>query len=98
MSSPSVPGLLVRREGQVLRLTLDRPERRNALNDVVLEGMIAAISDLGEARVVLLDSTGDKVFCSGADLSVMSERATGLEMHEARGGLRRLIVAIRACP
>jgi enoyl-CoA hydratase len=94
----TVPGLLVEREEAVLRLTLDRPERRNALNDEVLDGMIAAVSAPGDARVVLLASSGDKVFCSGADLSGMADDATGLERHEARGGLRRLVMAIRSCP
>src|SRR3954469_7615347 len=94
----SVRGLQVDNDGRVLRLTLDRPDRRNALNDEVLEGMIAAVEDPGDARVVLIASTGEKVFCSGAALSVMAEDATGLERHEARGGLRRLVVAIRSCP
>ncbi len=94
----SVPGLQVDNDGRVLRLTLDRPDRRNALNDEVLEGMVAAVENPGEARVVLIASTGDKVFCSGADLSVMADDATGLERHEARGGLRRLVVAVRSCP
>src|SRR3954470_17355300 len=93
-----VPGLQVDNDGRVLRLTLDRPDRRNALNDEVLEGMIAAVEDPGDARVVLIASTGDKVFCSGADLSVMADDATGLERHEARSGLRRLVVSIRSCP
>jgi enoyl-CoA hydratase/carnithine racemase len=93
-----VDGLQVERADGVLRLTLDRPERRNALNDVVLEGMIAAIADPGDARVVVIGGSGKRVFCSGADLSVMADDATGLERHEARGGLRRLVVAIRSCP
>jgi enoyl-CoA hydratase/carnithine racemase len=94
----SVDGLQVENVGGVLRLVLDRPDRRNALNDEVLEGMIAAIDAPGDARVVLLGSAGDKVFCSGADLAGMADDATGLERHEARGGLRRLVVAIRSCP
>lgn len=94
----SVPGLQVESDGPVLRLTLDRPERRNALNDTVLEGMTRAVSDPGDARVILLGSSGEKVFCSGADLAVLGDDATGLERHEGRGGLRRLVVAIRSCP
>jgi enoyl-CoA hydratase/carnithine racemase len=94
----TVPGLRVDVDDAVLRLTLDRPERRNALNDEVLEGMIDAVRDPGSARVILLQGSGEKVFCSGADLSVMADDATGLERHEARGGLRRLVLAIRSCP
>jgi enoyl-CoA hydratase len=93
-----VPGLQVDRADGVLRLTLDRPERRNALNDEVLVGMTAAIRDPGDSRVVVVTGSGDRVFCSGADLSVMADDATGLERHEARGGLRALVVAMRTCP
>jgi enoyl-CoA hydratase/carnithine racemase len=89
--------LLVERAGDVLRLTINREDRRNALNDAVLDGMLAAVAEPGDARVVVVGSVG-RVFCAGADLAVMSNDATGLEKHEARGGLRRLVVAFRECP
>src|ERR1700709_2182366 len=94
----SVPGLQVDNSDGVLRLTLDRPDRRNALNDEVLEGMVAAVRDPGDARIVVVTGSGDRVFSSGADLSGMADDATGLERHEARGGLRKLVVEIRKCP
>ena len=90
--------LRVEADGPVLRLTIDREQRRNALNDAVLRGMIAAVREPGDARVILVTGVGDKVFCAGADLSLMSEEATGLERHEARGGLRELMIAMRRCP
>ena len=90
--------LRVEADGPVLRLTIDREQRRNALNDAVLRGMIAAVREPGDARVILVTGAGDKVFCAGADLSLMSEEATGLERHEARGGLRELMIAMRRCP
>jgi enoyl-CoA hydratase/carnithine racemase len=43
-------------------------------------------------------SVGDRVFCAGADLAVMSNDATGLEQHEGRGLLKELVVAMRECP
>ena len=91
--------LRVERRKGVLRLTIDREDRRNALNGEVLGGMLDAISKLRATdRVVLVASVGEKVFCSGADLAVMGNDATGLETHEARGGLRELVLAMRACP
>ena len=90
--------LRVEADGPVLRLTIDREQRRNALNDAMLRGMIAAVREPGDARVILVTGAGDKVFCAGADLSLMSEEATGLERHEARGGLRELMIAMRRCP
>jgi enoyl-CoA hydratase/carnithine racemase len=83
----------------VLRLTIDREAKRNALSDEVLDGMYDQLVDPpADARVVLVGSAGERVFCAGADLSVMGNDATGLEKHEARGGLRRVVLAMRDCP
>ncbi len=85
-----------RRDGQ-LWLTITRESRRNALNGAVLQGMLDALRDPGDARVVMIGSTGT-VFCSGADLVQMAPDATGLEVHQARGLLREVVLAMRACP
>ena len=81
----------------VLRLHLDREEKRNALNGAILDGMLAALRDPGDARVVLITSAG-KVFCSGADLVQMAPDATGLEVHESRGKIREVVLAMADCP
>ena len=68
--------LLVESEGGIVRLTLNRPERRNALSlDLLrsLEGAIEAVAADPAARVVVLGSRGP-VFCSGHDLSEMVGR------------------------
>lgn len=90
--------LVVTREAGVLRLHINREPKRNALNGDVLRGMLQALQDLGEARVVLVTSEGDKVFCSGADLVQMAPDATGLEVHEGRGLLREVVLAMAASP
>jgi enoyl-CoA hydratase/carnithine racemase len=89
--------LVVSREGHVLRLHLDREAKRNALNGTILDGILTALADVGDARVVVITSAG-KVFCSGADLVQMAPDATGLEVHEGRGKLREVVLAMRACP
>lgn len=56
----------------ILRLTLNRPERRNALNDEVIKGLTYAFVDASsdrEVRAVALSGAGDKAFCSGMDLN-----------------------------
>jgi enoyl-CoA hydratase/carnithine racemase len=59
----------------VLRLRLDRPERRNALDRAVLEALLDAFAAPGEP-VVVLGSTSDTAFCAGADLRLEdAERA-----------------------
>lgn len=56
----------------VRTLTLNRPERRNALNAALVgalrEALEAARGD-GETRAIVLTGAGDKVFCAGADLN-----------------------------
>lgn len=57
----------------VATLTLDRPEKRNALNRAVVEGLkdgLTRAADDGDVRVVALRGAG-KDFCSGADLAEM---------------------------
>jgi enoyl-CoA hydratase len=85
------------RDGAVLRLHIDREAKRNALSAEVLTGLLAGLRDVGDARVVLLTSAGS-VFCSGADLVQMAPDATGLEVHEGRGLLREVVLAMRECP
>jgi enoyl-CoA hydratase/carnithine racemase len=59
----------------VLRLRLDRPERRNALDRPVLEMLLDAFAAPGEP-VVVLGSTSPRAFCAGADLGLAdAERA-----------------------
>ena len=64
--------LLSERRDGVLRLTLNRPDRRNALNDALIgrltEALDAASSDR-DIRAIVLTGAGDKAFCSGADLT-----------------------------
>ena len=59
------------RDGAVLRITINRPERRNALNEEVCAGLAAAIDEAESTpgvRVIVLTGSGDKVFCAGGDL------------------------------
>ena len=90
--------LSVRRDGPVLRLHIDREAKRNALSSGVLGALLDALRDPQDARVVVLTSAGERVFCAGADLVQMAPDATGLEVHEARGLLREVVLAMRGCP
>ena len=63
--------LLVERRDEVLRLGLNRPERRNAVNDDLIRRLAIAFEDASQddgIRAIVLTGTGDKAFCSGADL------------------------------
>jgi enoyl-CoA hydratase/carnithine racemase len=57
-------------------LTINRPEARNALNQVVRQGLFEAtrrFNEDGEARVLVLTGTGAAAFCAGADLKEMAQ-------------------------
>jgi enoyl-CoA hydratase len=59
----------------VLRLRLDRPARRNALDRATLELLLDAFAAPGDP-VVVLGSTSREAFCAGADLGLAdAERA-----------------------
>ena len=63
--------LLVTRENRVLRLTLNRPEKRNALRIADCRRMVASLNDAESddgIGAILIDSTGPD-FCSGIDLT-----------------------------
>ncbi len=66
----SVAGLVIEHDGPLLRLTLDRPDRRNALDDTMTQGLIAAVDAAGRdesVRAVVLSGAGDH-FSGGADI------------------------------
>ncbi|TML92988.1 MAG: crotonase [Actinobacteria bacterium] len=77
----------------VARLTINRPERRNAMSWAVLTELRQAIAEAkadADVRVVVLTGAGDKAFCAGADLTGMRSDANYVEVHDARGELARL--------
>jgi len=64
--------LLVEKEGNICTLTLNRPERRNALTLELLYRLgdaLNALKDDREVRVVVLRGAGDRAFSSGMDLA-----------------------------
>ena len=66
--------LLTSREGPIERLTLNRPEVRNAFNDALIEELTdwaEGVTGADGPRVAVLSGAG-KVFCAGADLAWMS--------------------------
>lgn len=65
--------LKLERDGQIAVLTLNRPQRRNALSLELMQEVIACLHEIGDdrgVRAVILAAEG-KVFCSGHDLSEM---------------------------
>ncbi len=68
--------LLIEREDAVVTITLNRPDKLNALNEDLLRELYGALEGLEEdaaVRAVILTGAGDKAFVAGADIAAMSE-------------------------
>jgi enoyl-CoA hydratase len=69
----SAPAVTLTQDGAVARLTLERPEARNALSRAMadaLEGALARLARADDARAVVVAGRG-RSFCAGADISEM---------------------------
>jgi len=86
-----LPSIIRRREGPVLTLIINRPERANALDSAAINALFDAFADPEDARVVVLTGAGEKAFCSGADLSGALPEKTASEF-------TRLLAAMDDCP
>jgi len=74
MAAAAKTPLKVERDGPVLILGIDRPEKRNALNDETIAALDEIFSRLpSDARAVLIHATGPN-FSAGLDLSEIAER------------------------
>ena len=69
--------LLIERHGHVLQLTLNRPDRLNALNlslQTLMESTLRAAGDDPDVRAIVITGAG-RAFCSGADVSSLATGA-----------------------
>ena len=85
----SFTSILYEKTGRVIRISLNRPDKRNALSDVMLrelsEAFTAADKD-PDAGCVVLTGVGDKAFCAGADLAGFGGEQSGIVgQYESRG-------------
>jgi enoyl-CoA hydratase len=82
----------------VATITLNRPERRNAIGPATLRELLAALDDAKsdpDVNVVVLTGAGDKAFSAGASLSDMSADATESTRHDERGLFVDLFLAMQ---
>lgn len=91
--------LRTERDGPLLRVTLARPERRNAFDAALIGELSEAFACVGDARAVLLAGEGES-FCAGADVEWMRS-SVGLSYEENVEDalrLRRMLEAVDRCP
>ncbi|SEK67525.1 methylglutaconyl-CoA hydratase [Roseateles sp. YR242] len=99
---PSTTALRVTREGAVARVTLNRPEVRNAFNDTVIQELTAVFEALGadpSLRAIVLAAEG-KAFCAGADLNWMKAMAgySWEDNHADASRLAHMLWTLYRCP
>ncbi|MBZ9646878.1 enoyl-CoA hydratase/isomerase family protein [Sphingobium sp. 3R8] len=101
MSEYDYKHLLVVEDGPILRVTLNRPEIHNALNDRLvdeLNHMFTLLHSRADLRVVVLAANG-RNFCAGLDLTERTGALadTGTAIVEQRR-ISRIVLSMRSCP
>jgi enoyl-CoA hydratase/carnithine racemase len=95
------PFVLAERDGPVARLTLNRPERFNALSSEMVAALSAALDAVAkdpDARVVVLAAAG-RGFCAGHDLKEMRAHAADADWQKRLfDDCNRLMVALTRLP
>jgi enoyl-CoA hydratase len=74
-------------EGPIATLTINRPDKRNAVNNATVEEIdqvLAQVEKDTELRVLILTGAGDKAFVAGADIHELDKRDTLLGRIETR--------------
>jgi enoyl-CoA hydratase/carnithine racemase len=91
----------IQAQGGVLRVTLNRPERLNALNPALSTALRECFQGLyrrKDIRVVILQGAGPS-FCAGLDLKESPGKDLGAsEMMEVQYSIRDIMIAMRRCP
>lgn len=92
-------GLRIEMQDGVLRLLIDRPERKNAVGEAELRTLVDALTDVGpgtEVRAVLIGGVGS-MFCAGIDLTEIAQRGVG-DAVELVDLVNKLVNRILTCP
>lgn len=79
--------LLFEIDGSLASMTINRPEKRNAVNNATVEEIDRALSEVEKSpdvRVLILTGTGEKAFVAGADILELKKRDTLLGRTESR--------------
>lgn len=70
--------ILVERDAPIAVVTINRPEKRNALNWTVVGEVASALEELDRddaIRCIILTGAGDRAFAAGADIAEMSDKS-----------------------
>jgi enoyl-CoA hydratase/carnithine racemase len=89
----------ISKKDRIARLTLNRPEKKNALSQALMDELIAALKEIRdnrEIRCIVLAGAGD-TFCAGMDLHELGGRHRTPHRWDD-GDLREILALVRSCP
>lgn len=94
--------VIVEKRGAVQWISINRPDRRNALNEEVVRsigrGVAAAVAD-AEVRAIVLTGIGEQAFCAGADLQKNAQGgAFAVDFSKPKHYIVDLFKALQECP
>jgi len=83
-----MPHLKVERDEEIVQITIDRPDKLNAMNLNVMEEFITVLDNLEKdsSKIIIITGSGQKAFSAGADIEYMSKIGpTEAEKYALRG-------------
>jgi enoyl-CoA hydratase/carnithine racemase len=89
----------VSEKDRIARLTLNRPEKKNALNQALMDELISALKNIRDNRAIrciVISGAGD-TFCAGMDLRELGNRYKAAHRWD-QGDLREILMLMRSCP
>jgi enoyl-CoA hydratase len=84
----------------VVLFTINRPEKRNAINYEVIEGLKIVIEKMKDPawKALIITGEGEKAFCSGGDLSVFHTLKTEEQAYEMLSKISKILVDLLLLP
>jgi enoyl-CoA hydratase len=91
---------LIEEENNYLRFTINRPERRNAINFDVMEGLeiLLKLGENPKFKALIITGQGDSAFCSGGDLSVFHQLKTEKEAYQMLSKMASILYRLLVFP
>ena len=82
--------VLAEREGDVLVLTLNRPDKANAMNEAMQTALVEKIVS-SSSKAIVIDAAGEKIFSAGADLKEFADLERSVASKKRRALLKRTL-------
>ncbi|KAA9025980.1 enoyl-CoA hydratase/isomerase family protein [Niallia endozanthoxylica] len=94
------PYLIQKHSDGLLVFTINRPDKRNAINDEIINGLAEAVQIANEKDVIafVITGSGDKAFCSGGDLSEFHQLHTEQEAYGMLSKMSQILTEVFLLP